>query len=137
MRAGFSDHAPDGIALVAVEIVHDDDIARLEGGNQNLLDIGFEAQPVDRPIEDKGSGDAITAQRREKGQRLPVAVRQLGIQRFAPAIPAAPTRHVGLDPGFVDEDQTAGRDPGLVFTPPETPPCDVRPVLFGGVNGFF
>ena len=137
MRSSLADHAPDSIALVAVEVVHDNDVAGLERGHENLFDIGFEARPVDRAIEDEGSGYAIATQGREKGQRLPMAVRQLGLQRLAPVIPAAQARHVGLDPGFVDEDQAAGRNPGLVFAPPETPPGYVKPVLLGGVNGFF
>src|ERR1700739_5125404 len=38
--AGRSDQAAQGRRLVAAEIVHDDDVARLELRNENLLNVG-------------------------------------------------------------------------------------------------
>lgn len=137
MRTCLSDQAPDGFALVTVEIVHDDHVAWLEGWNKNLFDIGLETQPVDRAIKDEWRGYAIATQRREEGERLPMTMWQLGMERLAFAMPAADARHVGLHPGFIDEHQAAGLDPGLVFGPPVAPSGDVRPVPLGRVNCFF
>lgn len=41
-----------GLSLVASQIVEDDDVARLEHGDQELLDISKEADGVDRSVED-------------------------------------------------------------------------------------
>jgi hypothetical protein len=40
---------------VARQVVHDDDVARLELGNEELLDIGFEGCGVDGAVEDGGA----------------------------------------------------------------------------------
>ena len=37
--APAADRGADRLAFVAAEIVHDDDVARLQGGSQDLLDI--------------------------------------------------------------------------------------------------
>jgi hypothetical protein len=44
---------------VTAEIVHDDDVAGFERRHEDLLDIGEEAEAVDRPIDDAGSGELI------------------------------------------------------------------------------
>ncbi len=59
---------------MASEVVHDDDVAGLEGGHELLLDVGAEADAVDRPVEDKGRGELVAAQCREEGHGLPVAM---------------------------------------------------------------
>jgi len=58
-RTGGSDHLSDGIGLVGADVVHDDDIARLEDRHQQLFDIGAEALPFDRPVEDAWGGQTI------------------------------------------------------------------------------
>jgi hypothetical protein len=50
---------------------------------------------------------------------------------------SAQARHVGEGPGFVDEDQMAGVEGGLL-RPPLSPSLRyVSSFLFGGVNRFF
>ena len=51
--------------------------------------------------------------------------------------PASDGRHIGLGPGLVDEHKALDGDAWLVLPPGGTLSCDVRPVLLGGVNGFF
>ena len=51
--AGGTDDAAERSRLVTAEIVHDDDVAGPEHGNQLLLDIGSKAFAVDRSIEDR------------------------------------------------------------------------------------
>ena len=137
MGPSIPDHAPDGITFVACEIVHDDDITRFEGGNENLFNIGLEACPIDGAIKDKGSRQLVAAKGGKEGRCFPVAMRQLGVERLASWAPAMGARHVGFCPSLVDKDKTAWFNPGLVFLPPSASSGDVRPVLLGGVNGFF
>lgn len=137
MSADGTDDVADDLGFVRAEIIHDDDVASFEGWRQNLLDIGLEAFAVDRPVEHEWRGNPVVPERGEEGHGLPVAMRHLGIQRFATALPAVGPGHVGLRPGLIDEDQAVRADPRLIFLPPGPPPGDVWPVLLGGVNGFF
>ena len=102
--AGGLDHLPDGGCLVGAEIVHDDDVTGLQHRHELLLDIGAEALTVDRPIEDARRGEPVAAQRPKEGQRAPVAMRGDAAQPRALRPPAPQRRHIGLDPGLVDED---------------------------------
>ena len=45
--------------FMAGQIVHDDRVARLEGGGEDLFDIGHEAGAIDRAIEDGGGGELV------------------------------------------------------------------------------
>ncbi len=51
LGAGCSNELAHGFAPVAAEIVNDDDIARLQGGDEDLLDINSEGLAVDRTVE--------------------------------------------------------------------------------------
>lgn len=55
MGAGIADGVARRLALVAAEIVEDDDIAAIEGWCQALLDPGGEGNAVDRPSSTKGA----------------------------------------------------------------------------------
>jgi hypothetical protein len=68
---------------VGAEVVHDDDVARLQHRDELLLDIGAEALAVDRSVEDTRSDEAVAAQRAEEGQGAPVAMRGEAAQAFA------------------------------------------------------
>jgi len=131
------DRLSDGAALVAAQIVHDDDVPWRQRGNQHLLHIGGEAPAVDGTIEDARGGNAVTAQGREEGERTPVAVGNLRYQ--PPAADAAPVgaRHIGLGPSLINEDQPGRIKPLLILPPLGATSRDVRPVLFAGVQAFF
>jgi hypothetical protein len=96
--------AADRLALVAAEIVRDDDIAGPVGRDEQLLDIGQEAASVDRALITLGA--SIRSQRKAARK---VSVRQrpcgLGHQPIAASAAAVTAGHVGLGPGLVDEDQ--------------------------------
>ena len=102
------DHTPDLVALMACEVVHDNDIAGLERGDQNLFDIGLEAHSVDRAIKNKRCGDSVAAKGCQEGRCLPVAIGQFGQEGLAPGAPAMGSGHVGLCPGFINEHKAAG-----------------------------
>ncbi len=135
--AGGANGVADCPVLVRPQIVHDDDVAPLERGNQDLLDIGKEGLAVDGAIQHARRGNRVLPQRGEKRQRLPVAVRNLGDERLAAATPAAGAGHVRFGPGFVNENKAGGINPRLVFFPAEAAPGDIGTVLLGGEQGFF
>jgi hypothetical protein len=78
LGADRADGAAHDLALVTAEIVHDDDIAGLQGWEQHPLDIEPEALAVDRPLDQPGRLDAIMAQGGQEGHGLPAAVWHLG-----------------------------------------------------------
>jgi hypothetical protein len=64
-------------------------------------------------------------------------MRRLGHKPAALGTPAAQRRHVRLDPGLVDEDETGGIDAGLTRLPAFALARDVRPILLTGEQAFF
>ena len=93
---------------MAAEIIHDDDIAGLQHRHELLFDVGPEALAVDGPVEDTRRGKPVAAQCPEKGQGAPMTMGSKAAQALALGSPAAQRRHVGLDPGLVDEDELLG-----------------------------
>ncbi len=90
------DGCSDGFCLVAAEIVHDDEVPGLQGRDEELFDVAQEALAIDLAVKHARSGDGFLAKSREEGQRLPVAVRNIGIETLALLAPAADRGHVGL-----------------------------------------
>ena len=86
------DHRTDGGPFVARQIVHHDDVARLEFGDKNLFDIDLKSVPINGTVEDEGRRDAADPKTGDKGRRLPVSVRDAGAQplpaRAAPCVRA-------------------------------------------------
>src|SRR6185312_14737478 len=64
-------------------------------------------------------------------------VRREAAQAFAFRPPSAQRRHVGLDPGLVDEDQPLRVEPGLPGSPALTLTRDVGACLLQGEQCFF
>jgi hypothetical protein len=46
--------------------VHDDNVARREDWDENLLDISAEAHAIDRSVDDAGRGEPVATQRRQE-----------------------------------------------------------------------
>jgi len=137
MCAGLADGPTHGFALVAAEVVHDDDVAGPERGNEALLDPGSEGHAVDRSVEHVGRVYPITSQGGDEGHGAPVAEGRIATHAMAFAAPAMGAHHVGLHPGLIDEDETISRDPTLILPPARPPARDVAPGLFGGQQRFF
>ena len=127
----------NGAPFMAAEVVHDDNVAWGENGEENLLDISAEACAIDRSVDDAGRGELVATQRRQEGQGPPSAERRFGDEAFASGASAVGARHVRFGPGLVEEDKPPRVDRRLARLPPLTPPGDVRPVLFGGPKAFF
>ena len=77
-----------GLAFVAAEIVHDDDVAGCEGGGQHLGDIDPEAFAVDGTVDYPRCVDPVVAECCQKGAGVPVAERGLAVQAFTAWAPA-------------------------------------------------
>lgn len=118
-------------------VIEDDNVARHQGRQKELLDPRREQGAVDRAIQDQGSHDAVMAQAGQEGERLPVAMRNLGQVRLAARASAADAGHVGLHPGLVDEDQPARIKPALMGFPAAPEPRQLGAILLFAQQRFF
>ena len=61
----------DGLAnttdLMNADIIHDDDVAALEGRREHLFDVGLKACAVHRAVQHQRRGDTVVAQGRNEG----------------------------------------------------------------------
>jgi hypothetical protein len=135
--AGRPDHLSDGASLVGAQIVHDDDVAGFQTGNEDLFDIDQEALGVDRTVEQPRRLDPVMAERGQEGHGVPVAERRRPWQALSARRPAPQRRHVGLGPGLVDEDQAGWVDARSVFQPLRPAADDIRPALLAGNQRLF
>jgi hypothetical protein len=131
------DGLSNGLALVRAEIVHDDDVARRQGRDQDLLYIGLEGQPIDGTVDDTGCGQRITAQGGEEGAGLPMAMRHGADRALTAWSTGMGANHVGLDPGLVDEDQALCDQRRLLLAPRAPRGGDVGAGLLGGMECLF
>jgi hypothetical protein len=122
---------------VRSEVVEPDDVARLEGRNEDLFDVGQKALPVTGAVEQARRVEAVVAQSGEERRRLPMAVRDLGDEPSAERRPAVEASHVGLGPGLVDEDEPRRIDALLMVSPAQPMALHVRTVLFACDEGLF
>src|SRR5262249_61677026 len=124
-------------AFVAARSCPEEDIAGAEGWHEELLEISAEAGAVDRAVDDAGRGDAVVAQRRQKGQRAPAALRHLGDQAGPAAAAPVPAGHVWLWPGLVDENHALWGQAAPMRPPPGPAGGKVGRVLPAWVSAFF
>ena len=87
-----SDGLPHPLALVGAEVVEDHSVARLEGRDEELLDIGAEAFAIDGPVEQARRIDAVIAKSGKERRGFPLALRDLVDEALSPL---APSREAG------------------------------------------
>ena len=133
MCARGADRVAHRLALARAKIAADDDVARLEGGREELFDIGANSLAVDRAVEQAGRVDAVVAQCRQEGRGFPVALRDLVDQPFAAPRPASQARHVGFDPGFGH--QAGGTNTALIGAQTGAMPACLRAILLESDGG--
>ena len=92
-------------ALVAGEIVQNDNVARLQGGSELGLDIDLKDRAVHGFVGDPGCGQAIAAQAGDESLRAPVAEGRFGFETCANASTAPKTGHLCGGAGLVEKDQ--------------------------------
>ena len=122
---------------MGAEIVEDHDVARLQRRDEELFDIGVEALTVDGPVEQAGRFDAVVAQGGEESRGLPLALRDLVDKALSPWRPSAQAGHIGLGPGFIDEDQPSRVDEPLIGSPSFAVATYVRAILLAATRVFF
>src|SRR5262249_58939560 len=124
LGAGAADQFTDCLALMAAEVIHDDNVTGAEGGDQKLFDVSAEAGSVDRPVDDAGGGDPVAAQSRQKGQGPPAAVRQLGVQAGATWRASVTAGPIGFNPRLGGAHPAPWGDPAPGISPPGPPSAD-------------
>lgn len=129
----LTDGLPGFLSLVASQIVEDDDVALCQRWDERLLEPGG----IDRAVQNQRRHDAVVPQPSQEGQRLPMAVGNLGQIGLATRTPAAGPGHVGLHPGLIDEDQALWINPVLMSLPACPEPGQLRPILLLGHQRFF
>ena len=135
--AGSLDTVAHGLGFVGAEVVGDDNIARLEGRQEQLLDIGQEALAVDWAVEDARSCKSVAAQGGQESHGAPVPMGCKAPQAFILWSPSAQWGHVGLDPGLVDEDEALWIDTSLPSLPAPALAGNVSAALFKSEQRFF
>ena len=75
-RTGLADRPADGLALVAAEVVEDDEVAGPQRRHQVLLDPGLEGALVDRPVEHARRAQPVPAQGGQERQGAPAPGRR-------------------------------------------------------------
>ena len=123
--------------FVSGEIVRDDDVAGLQRRHEDLFDVGAEAGPVHRSIQDPRGGEPRHAQRGDEGAALPPALgRVIGDPLPTRAAPIPP-EEIGGDPAFIEKDE-AGRVEGWGGRCPlRAGGRDVGAIVFGRAYRFF
>ena len=137
MRFRASDRPPHGLPFVAPEIVHHHHIARAQGWDENVLDIGPEGFAVDRAVQNKWRVNPVVAQGCDECHGAPVSVWCAADQALTLGRPSPEWRHVGLGPGLINEDKATRVDPPLMALPAGAAAAYIGAVLFLGELGLF
>jgi hypothetical protein len=127
----------DPRSFVGRQIVHDDDIALREGGNQTFPHPFLEQGGVHRLVVDLRRRKPSKAQSGNEGDCLVMPVREGGPQ--APSAPAASMRssEIGGSAGLIDEDEFRGIKIELGGEPVPALLQNVRAPLLLGVRCLF
>jgi hypothetical protein len=104
---------------------------------QDLRDIGQEQIGIDGAITDKRRDQAVLMQAGDEGRCLPVAVWGAVNQPRASLRTPAGADHVGLDGGFIDEEEPCRVQRELRFAPVLARLGDIGTGLLGGMQGLF
>ena len=92
-------------ALVAGEVIENDNIARLQCGSELGLDIGVEDHPVHGFVDNPRRGHAITSQAGDEGLSSPMTKGRFGMQPSPSACTPAQPCHLGGRACFIEKDQ--------------------------------
>jgi hypothetical protein len=131
------DGLPHNGNFMGPQIVHDDDIARLQRRRQHLLDVGQEEFAVDRAIDSQRRGQAVAAQCTDEGCGFPMPMRHGSDRAMAAFGPTIAPCHVGLYRGFVDENELRRGQLRLLLAPFDARLGNIPARLLGGVERLF
>jgi hypothetical protein len=136
-RAGALDRDADLRLLVDREVVHDDDIAGAQRRDEDLVDVGEEADVIDRPVKHRGGRHAVEAQRGNDRARGPVTARGVVVEPEPARTAPVAAEQIGRDAALIKKHvlpRIAQGEPGTPLAPVSR---DVGAALFVGVNRFF
>ena len=102
------DRLADAGHFVCAEVIGDDDVPGMQGGHEDLFDIGEEARPVDGAVEDPGRGQARHPQRGEKRTSLPPGARRVVVDAGPAEGPTIPPQEIVRNAGFIEKNQAVG-----------------------------
>ena len=119
------------------EVVEDDDVAGVQRRHEHLLHVGAKTGVINRAIEDGRRRQAVEAQRRHDGVRLPMTARRVVAQARPARAASVAAEQVSGDAAFIEKHILARVPQGLPRLPPPAGVGNIRPTLFGGVYGFF
>ena len=135
--ANTADRSSGCRSFVGAEVVEDDDVTLGKGRHKNVLDVDGEHIAVDGAVDNPWRIDAVMAESGDEGQRLPMAMGDMGFQPMPPWSPSTQRRHVCLDPRLIEEDKALGINLVLVRFPARPFAGDIRTRLFRRQHGFF
>ena len=124
-------------ALLAGQVVRDDDIALAQFRDENLCDIGLEGLAVDRPIEYPLRDEATQGQGANEGHCFPLPMRHAHLQSFTARTTAMAPRHIRRSPCFVNENEARRIEARLLLARGLALRHDIRAILFGGERSLF
>ena len=137
LRARRLDELLDPRPLVSREIVHDDDLAGRERGDEACLQPILEPGGVDRPVESLCRCQAAKAKAGDQSHRFVVTVRD-GRPQAAPApATSAFAREIGGGSGLVNENEFRRIEIELPREPFPASILDVCALLLLGMRRFF
>ena len=106
------DRLADAGHFVCAEVIGDDDVPGMQGGHEDLFDIGEEARPVDGAVEDPGRGQASHPQRCEKRTGLPPGARRVVVDAGPAEGPTIPPQEIVRNAGFIEKNRRVGSQVG-------------------------
>jgi hypothetical protein len=128
---------PDAGDLVGGQIVHDDNVASAQGWRQHLLDPGQEGFSVQRTVEKHRRNEARQRKSPDKGDGLPMTVRNCGAATLAFGRPATEARHLRRKAALIDEDQAFGVKIVLAAEPILANGLHISARLLAGMGSLF
>lgn len=136
MRAARLDPLADAVDMVGAEVVHHQDVAWPQGGDEHLFEVREQRVAVHGAIKETGSRQPVHAERRDKGAGLPVLMWGVVVHAITAPTAAVTANEIGGDPAFIKKHEAFGRHVRGDRPPRLTRGDDVGAVLFGRTDRF-
>jgi len=136
-RSDVFNRPADRWTLVTRQVVHDDDIARREGWDQDLIDVGEEARAIDRAIKHGRGGETCHTERREKRRGVPASIGRVVGHAGAVEPAAIPPYEVRPYATFIEKYEPRGVEVGGRGVPHGPRERDVSAIVFRRAYRFF
>lgn len=137
VRAARLDPLADAVDMVCAQVVHHQDVAWPQGGDEHLLEVCEERVAVHGAIKKTGRRQPVHAERRDEGAGLPVLMGGVVVHAIPAPTATVATNEIGGNPAFIKKYEAFGRQ-----VCGDRPPCvtrgdDVGALLFGRADRFF